>query len=1207
MEPFVEDEVLRLALERGHLRAADLESLEAERGTRLRRAVEAGLLDADTTRELTREAREALGVADSDAATKEIGEDRPRSRHDPTPGPFRNWTRYRYVDTIGAGGMGRVYKAFDPVLERVVALKFLREDDPHQIERFHREALAQARVKHEYVCPVHEVGEVEGAPYIAMDFIEGGSLAEVARELTLEQKVRLVKQAAEALHEAHRVGLIHRDVKPGNIMVTTTEDGELRPSVVDFGLARRHDEVGVTLTGEIVGTAAYMSPEQVQAGRREVDRRTDVYGLGATLYTLVTRRPVFEGTLREILQQVVREVPRAPRDLVPAIPRDVEAIAMKCLRKDPGERYESARALAEDLGRFLDGEPVEARDTGFWYRLRMKAAKYKVEVATAAVGLVLLGAALGWGIHTMWRSAEIAGIAQAFGQQVERIEAVARRAALTPLHDTRPEREQIRKTMDDIRNRMRELGDLASGPGHYALGRGELLLESYDDAYGDLEVAWEEGYDGPETAYAIGLALGQLYRKALREVDFIQESDRRERERVRIESEYRDAAARYLRQGVGPEAASAAYVEALLAYCESRYDDALEGARTAHAGAPWLYEAKQLEAQVFVDQAVASAERGDFEAADTLFASAASSLDEAIAVGTSDPDLHLDRASLYWRRMLAEITDRGNDVEPFFREGIRSVENSLVALPGNPDALDRLAALHRRMGEYLVTRGEDPGTHFEAAVAAAESSLAIRPDQPAALNEIGTSLRQIAKFDRSHGRDPSASLARALEAYETARELDPTSIGHGRMGLLLKSYAEWMASEGEDPTDMLARSIAEFEAGLGLDPERISLLHNLGLTWSHLARHEAGAGEDPLPSYAKAVDSFERALEVNPNQTVVLYGLGNVHKDIAEHVQSRGQDPGPEVRAALEVLDRAIELNPQSAYVAHFRDGRGVAYLILAEHELEYGDDPTATLEKAFAEFESALAINPNHYWSHNNCADGALLQAEFLLETGEDPGPAVSQAIASSRTAIAMNPGMAAAHTNLGRASLIAATHASKHGADPGEEIAAARAALAEARRLAPGDASPAIRLAKVEILDARWRSRRGGDPSEPFARAERLLDAVLEDEPLNMRARLAMAELRLAEVATSDGEESREWIEDGLRWATTYLDRCPGSAQAMAVRGCLTSRLARGLASKEKAAALRDAQRDLGHAIARNHHLEREYGSELADVTKRVNETGM
>ncbi len=273
--------------------------------------------------------------------------------------------RYQVLELIGTGGMGKVYKAFDRKLKRPVALKFLRGADPALERRFLQEAQAQARVDHAHVCQVYEVGRIGEDPYIAMQFIDGKTLRDSAGDLTVPQKLLVVRDIAGAVHAAHQLGLVHRDLKPANILIERETSGKLRAFVTDFGLARDLSQPGETLQGAMLGTPQYMAPEQAKGEHQSIDARTDVYGLGATLYEALAGRPPFEAPSQlQTLYKMLNEEPAPPRRHQPSLPAEVESIVLKCLEKDPRRRYQSARALAEDLQRALDGEPVQARPPG---------------------------------------------------------------------------------------------------------------------------------------------------------------------------------------------------------------------------------------------------------------------------------------------------------------------------------------------------------------------------------------------------------------------------------------------------------------------------------------------------------------------------------------------------------------------------------------------------------------------------------------------------------------------------------------------------------------------------------------------------------------------------------------------------------------------------------------------------------------------------
>ncbi len=302
--------------------------------------------------------------------------------------------RYELGECLGKGGMARVYKAFDRQLHRPVALKLLERADPTTLRRFLREAQAQARVRHEYVLEVYETGDLGGQPYIAMHYVDGPTLMEIRERTSLEQKVRLMAQVAEGLHAAHREGLIHRDVKPGNVLVEETRDGKLRPWVADFGIATELGGGSSMWSAALAGTPCYIAPERL-LDEHTVDRRSDIYSLGVTLYQFLSGElPFDEPNLGEMLRLVREADPPSLRERVETLPAEVEAIVMKCLAKDPEKRYSSARAVAEDLWRYLDGKPVEAHTAMFSYRLARSMARKRVTLAAvriaAALAVVLL-------------------------------------------------------------------------------------------------------------------------------------------------------------------------------------------------------------------------------------------------------------------------------------------------------------------------------------------------------------------------------------------------------------------------------------------------------------------------------------------------------------------------------------------------------------------------------------------------------------------------------------------------------------------------------------------------------------------------------------------------------------------------------------------------------------------------------------------------
>jgi tRNA A-37 threonylcarbamoyl transferase component Bud32 len=294
---------------------------------------------------------------------------------------------YEVLGELGRGAMGVVYKARQMGLNRFVALKMIRSGElasAGERERFLAEAEAVAHLQHPNIVAVHEVGEHQGLPFFSLELCEGGNLAERLKVslLTPNEAATLVETLARALAHAHDRGIVHRDLKPANVL--RAADGTWK--VTDFGLAKRLDAPGHTETGAFLGTPAYAAPEQARGQNPEVGPAADIYALGVLLYECLTGRPPFnDPDLMETLRQVSDAEPVSPRQLQPRVPRDLETICLKCLRKEPGKRYASATELADDLGRFQRGEPVRARPVS----LLSRAGKWAWK--RPAVSLLLFG------------------------------------------------------------------------------------------------------------------------------------------------------------------------------------------------------------------------------------------------------------------------------------------------------------------------------------------------------------------------------------------------------------------------------------------------------------------------------------------------------------------------------------------------------------------------------------------------------------------------------------------------------------------------------------------------------------------------------------------------------------------------------------------------------------------------------------------------
>jgi serine/threonine-protein kinase len=1071
--------------------------------------------------------------------------------------------------------MGQVFLAYDPRLQRNVALKLVKGDDPDVVRRLLSEARAQARVEHERVCQIYEVGEIRGRSYIAMQFIDGVPLGQLADGLTVEQQALVLRDAAEGVQAAHRAGLIHRDLKPSNIMVERTADGRLKTYVMDFGVAHDWKAQGGTATGSVLGTPHYMSPEQARGEVGQLDRRADVYSLGATLYHLLTGQPPIPGSHGlEVLSNIATVEPRPLRALRPDIPRDLEAIVLKCLEKDRSARYDSAHALAQDLDRFLAGEPVQARSTGLAYRLRKKARKHRVAVSAGALALLLVAAALGWAGVTRQQAAQRERLARRFTEKVERIEALARYSALARLHDTRPDRADLRRQMAELEAEMNQAGAAAAGPGSYALGRGFLALEDVPAAREHLEAAWDRGFREPRVAWALALALSDLYRQQLFEASALQDARRREARRRELEQQYRDRALAYLRQSEGAGGPSSGYLAALLSFHEDRFDEAMAQLDALGQQEPWFYEALLLRGDILLDRAQQRwSQGGDDEGARKDLEAARRAFTAAVAAGESSPRAQLALARLEYRMVVKELYSKG-DILPHATRGLEAVARALVADPDSPEARFWEARFHNRLAENEINKGGDPEEALQKAMAAARRAMVLRPGDALPRRELGQSLWRQARFRQSRGLDPTEPVRLAIETLEALAPKDQDYEFHATRGLIFRTWGDHEDSTGADPSAHYAQAIEAYRRAIQLDAAIPDAWINLGQV--HLKRGSNARAADPEGDLEQARLALEKATTLNPKNFVAWFLAGTLHTELASRRRRSGGDPRPDLAAAVGAFQRGIEINSK---VTQLHNGVGIALQQQAREAWDRGEDPFPLLDQAQAAYAQAIAVASKAGHGQNNVGEIHATRAGFQLLLGQDPRAEIREAEAAYQQAIELLPGVAHHRANLAKARHTLAAFELEQGRDPRASLARAQEALDQAFQRNPDEAQAWRYQGEVHATRARWLARqRRSEAEAQMQEAARAFEKALQVAPQHQDHRLAF------------GFFCGEWS----RWrATAGLDPTPPLERGLAVaNGLLAARPSWAEALLLRASLLvdRDADRsrkDREAALASNPHL--------------------
>ena len=1038
-----------------------------------------------------------MGEAESKEPTLEPEEGRPPASVE-TAGafPVEHWERYELLALLGRGGMGEVYEARDRRLGRSVALKFIRGADPDRVMRLLQEARAQARIHHPGICEVYEVGEVAGRAYIAMQRVGGERLDRAARAMSLPEKVQVMRAVAEALHEAHRLGVIHRDLKPANILVERGPDGRWLPVVVDFGLAYEVQQGhGLTETGALMGTPAYMSPEQARGDVRSIDRRSDVYGLGATLYELLTGvAPFTDATAVGTLAKVLHEEPRAPRSHVPGLPRELETVALKCLSKEPDRRYPSARALAEDLGRYIDGEPILGQRPELSYRLRRWARRHRPLVAVSALSLVSLLFVAGLGVRSEWAARRAreqlearARLAERLGQQVKEAEWFLRVAHMLPLHDTGPERQQVRARMDAIAAQPHPRGGADEALVHYAVGRSALAMLDFERAHAELTRAKALGLDSPELHAALGRVLGELYRGALEDARRSGGPEWLAGRQRELERQYLEPAREELERSRGAELEAPRYLEALIAFYRRDDEAASQAVARAVVETPWLYEARKLAGDIASARAMELLERGEYEGARTGFQEAGRLYAEAEALGPSDAR-NSDALAETWQQ-LAEIDRRqgrsrkesleraleasrralqaaplrasghtrrayilmnwyrlmrfqggGADPKPILLEWIATATRAVELEPGDASAYDTLGGAHVMRGLQAARDGEDPGPAWDEAIRCLKQALVLQPHHPWALNDLALAHRWKGNHQREHGQQPGEAYAEAERAFLRALEMDPKYLfAFSNLGDLYNAMAEVSVAHGRSPEAEVTKALQVARRALTLDGRYYAAMNQVALAELTRARYLFESGGDARPVLERALQQLDASFAINPRfaGTSLYRALG--HELAALQAQREGEDPRAALEAGRRALADAYRLDPGCVDCRVVSARMGLTEAAWAKRR---GRASQALLQAALTDALRAVELYPH--------GEGYRVLARVYLALAEGPVPgAVERGLAQVEKALRLQPDLAQAHAVLG--SLLWMRARTEGDMRALETARQARAALARAVELNP------------------------------------------------------------------------------------------------------------------------------------------------------------
>ena len=813
--------------------------------------------------------------------------------------------RYEIVREVARGGMAVIYEAKDPELKRTVALKVLKDGN---FERLHREATAAAKLRHPHVVAIHEVGP----NYIAMDFVAGRTLAEVLPDVALKDRIRMLETIARTVGFAHSQGVVHRDLKPGNVLVEP--GGNL--VLTDFGLAKISGGEDLTRTGAVVGTPHYMAPEQVQGDVRKTGPATDVWALGVLLYEMVSEKKPFDGeTALAIYDHITRNDP-------PALSGDLGTIAAKALEKDPARRYPDGAAMADDLKRWIEGEPIGAQRAGparlAWKRIRKNPAAWLLGAAgTAAVVVAVVLAAV--------RSSERDTVLRSVRRQAElSLEAAL---ALRRAGDN----VQMRKFLAPLESAYRQA--LEREPGlaevEFLMGRMHRALLDEESALEYQERALEKDPRYLPALFERTVLLSQEYGRRLKSAyDELEASDATvgidevERRRPDLKElrnrilETCDAFERSVVQGPARNApgftrACVPVLHGVRAYHQNRYEEARKLLEEAIRLDPLMEEARETLTRVVraeVRKGMPDRQRR-WNQAETLFT-------QGLEQDQGYLPHYFGRGRLRWSRGSWTRHRGGNPLE-HYTEAEQDFARATEVNPRSSEAWAWRGKMRMYHAIYRIETDQDPKADCAKAEEYCGKAIEVDPK-----DYLGWMWRGSTRFYRGmylaqKGLDAIPDFEGAEKDYTKALRVNPEAADvlkwRGRMRAW---YGAALAKRGEDPSPVLAGGNQDFTDSLPRLEKDAWMWMWWSTIWSERGRWRISKGEDPEKDFEQAGEYLDRAIELGPLQMECWKHRGFLHWHRALHLESRGKQE--EARraysdAASDFLE-ALSINPTLKY-----------------------------------------------------------------------------------------------------------------------------------------------------------------------------------------------------------------------------------------------------------------------------------------------------
>jgi serine/threonine-protein kinase len=675
---------------------------------------------------------------------------------------------------IDSGGMSIVYlvERNDDQLKQQAALKIIPNGlaNKSMIDRFVRERQILSDLHHPNIAQLYDAGVTDqGLPWFVMEYIQGEDIITYAKnnQLNIDQRIYLIKQVCNALAYAHAHNVVHRDIKPNNLMV----DHDKNIKLLDFGIASSKEQQSLTMTGAIIGTPGYMSPEQAKGLSSEIDTRSDIFSLGVLLYKLIKHDMPFQAeSISEISYKIIHNEPIL---LGSQIPIELQAITFKCLEKKVENRYSSIKHLQKDLDAYLNGDVVSARKVNFIGRFLKKIKKHPVYSTFIFAAFISTILGISYGIYQSFESIRKLQVSEKYLAKTQELKAKIRRSHMMPLHDIESDYLVVEKEIKKLREEIENSDIDHSGLSYFALGEAYFNMKGFTKALEYFQKAEKKGWQSNELYSGLGFTLLARWTKEKKKANAIVDKDEKKIFLDKLKAESFTPAIAYLKKAK-EGASDVNFLAARLAYVEKDYDKALEYADKEISINPWHYEALRLASEIYLFKFKSVGRKKGYDVATKYLDLSNEKLEQSINIGRSDPYNYTSRCTN--SSIDVQIQMMLKLEEPLLKAFDKGVEYCRGALKLKPHAhspWSSLNILYTTKARLLESQNKPTNELYLQALAITNEGLQVNPQDFYLLSYKIKPLIKLADFAIDQGEDPNDYYQQAMQSANLAIAINP--------------------------------------------------------------------------------------------------------------------------------------------------------------------------------------------------------------------------------------------------------------------------------------------------------------------------------------------------------------------------------------------------------------------------------------------------